>query len=411
MSSSNCNNCQQTSLHIDAVPLYRNHQPEEKKGPCKDLIPDPDFKLSLEDHPDMYDGVPDEVVPPSNPMCDITVDAKKAQAFIVMASQSPELEEIRAYGFDDGLVTIEDDLVFSGICEEEVEVEVETPCCAGDDIVPTCLNPQAETSLRSVGSNLEMKWMDALPVRAMTLLGRVGKKLAKLQGEGWLYLNDRGEVSASRRIPLKVTKLWHKFFASSSGKPFVGPPMAAPYLTVTDLDGNVYVVKGLPDRDSVMQWNHQTGMWENQSLSELPWCVSQHLQSGSELELVGFSPVPVGQDISTIRCPKRLEGQGMIYFEQIPSGDDYECECAPTPTTTTVAKFLPNPSACDPDKPPILAFVDGRPQWVEAGTLSCLTGPAGPQGEPGVGEKGEQGIQGATGVTNYQNACGNNPCA
>lgn len=247
----------------------------------------------------------------------------------------------------------------------------------------------------------------------MVLLGRVGRYLSRLIGEGVLWLGCNGMVKAVKDVPLRVSHLWHQWFKPTpTAAPIIGQPMPFPYQVITDLDGNPYVIQGLAGEDSITIWDHVAQQFFQKPVTDFPVCVREKLGFSPTLELVGFDPLSPFGSPSDLRCLKRLEGDGMIWFRKIPTAPSPVCDCGTCDPTgqsqgfTTIAEFIPNPpvGCSPPDCPPILAFTASGPRWVNPADIECLRGAP---GTPGI--NGADGQDGEPVTIATYNACTNCP--
>lgn len=322
----------------------------------------------------------------------------------VAPSQAFDVTHIRSPEFKTQLVPVADATVVKNLCGSEEKQQHSTECQSCGDNHPegNCLNTKALGGTDPEGYDLGLCWVDAIKVECITLLGRVGKKLAALKGEGALWLKPDGTVCAMDTLPLKVSYLWHKWFKPTpSSSPVIGQPMPFPYQVVADLDGNAHVIQGLAEEDSITVWDFEDQLFYQKPVTDFPVCVRERLEYSPRLELVGFEPLGVGDDPDMLRCLKRIEGEGILVFKQVETSPTPVCDCdecgsmGQVKTTTTVAEFLPNPEPCDVDCPQILAYVNGEPQWIDAAGIDCLKGDKGDDGVDGQdGNDGQDGQDG-----------------
>jgi len=321
----------------------------------------------------------------------------------ITPSEAPTVDVLRSQDFKSSLVEIESANIIKGFCKEvkpkcgcdPVKPEPECPSCHPEKVEETCINHKATPITEATGKELDFSWKNAVEVKCATLLMRCGNRLAKLSGCGALWL-EKGKVCVRKNIPLKVSTLWHKWFLPTpNSSPIIGQPMPFPYQVVTDIDGNPHVIQGLADEDSITVWDHTDGHFYQKPVTDFPLCVRQKLQSANRLELVGFEPLGIGDDPSLLRCLKKIQGEGILTFKTIQTTPSDICECDSCESTgqqmdtTTVAEFIPNPTAeCTDGCPWLLGFDanTGTHQYYDASQVECLKGK---QGESIKGDKGD----------------------
>ena len=345
----------------------------------------------------------------------IVISGKAPKTYREMAiapSASPQIGSVKHFDLSYSLIEIEAAKVVKGFCKDlEVDPKPECPDCNQEPTSNKCLNPQALQTIESQGCQIDCCLMDAGPSNEMMLIGRVGKLVKKLIGEGVLWLGPNGMVKAMKNVPLHVGQLWHQWYKPSpSSAPIIGQPMPFPYQVISDIDGNAYGIQGLQNEDSVTIWNHEDQQFEQSPVTGFPICVRKKIPSAIALELVGFSPLSPFGNADDLRCLQRLEGDGMIHFRKVPTVPTTMCECDSCDTQgqvqqfTTVAEFIPNPQMdCATDQcPMIMAFVNGSPRWVNVKTIECLRGLTGETGKDGT-----NGIDGEPVTITTYNACTN----
>ena len=284
------------------------------------------------------------------PMVNVkTLGEVKSLNVVLPPSEAPDITVIRDASFKDTLVEVDAAVAVKEHCEPAPE-ETKTPCSPAP-IEAACLNSKTIHSTKTQGSDLPHIWTDAVESEEITILGRVGRKLAKLVGEGVLMLDCKGKVRAVRDVPLRVTHLWHKWIRPTpTSAPVIGQPMPFSYQIIADLDGNPYPIRGLAEEDSITVWSHEEQQFDQRPVSDFPTCVREQLQPTNRLELVGFDPVMEGGDSEMLRCLKKIDGEGVIVFKKVPTSpvDICDCgDCAPTGQVqqfTTVAEFVPKPN-------------------------------------------------------------------
>jgi hypothetical protein len=327
---------------------------------------------------------------------------------------APDILEVRDQTFKDTLVEIEAAAVVQGFCEDKPLVPEDCPNCDCNTFVEEkCVNHHASHAHKSEGCPLEFKWLDALESKCMTLLGRNGRTLSRLVGEGFLKLDCDGLVCATKDIPLRVSKLWHQWFKPTpTSAPIIGQPMPFSYQVITDIDGDPYVIRGLANEDSITVWKHGTQQFEQTPITDFPLCTRRITPAANRLELVGFEPLGISDDPSLLRCLKRIQGDGMLRFRSIETTPTQFCQCSDcsefgqTEQYTTIAEFVPYPAEdCTQGCPWVWGYVNGLAQWVNPIEFDCFKGA---KGDPGVaGAKGATGDNGF--VTTYNDCCTNGP--
>lgn len=329
----------------------------------------------------------------------------------ILPEESPPVEVLRSQTFFDSLVEVEAAAVVAGFtppaggfssaqsCLDKIKEECES--CKEDKPEYRCKNPHAKHSTHDKGFELPFQYLNAKPTLKMVVLGRVGRCLARLFGEGALWQNADGTVELRKWLPLRAQHLFHQWYQPTpSSRPIIGPPLPFSYQFVSDLDGNAFLQKGLAGEDSITVWSHDAEQFEQRPVTGFPICVRKKVEAAPAVELVGFEPLGQFDDPETLRCLKKISGEGIIHFRTVPAPAEPVCSCdtcEPTGSvadTTTVAEFIPNPpDSCQTEACPwILAFVDGRPQWVNPATIACLRGEPGLDGDPGTdGQDGQDG--------------------
>lgn len=353
--------------------------------------------------------------PRVKPDVTVSIGPKKFADIAIEPEDAPDIHVIRDKSFKTSLVEIEAANVVKGFCKEEevIEVEEECPDCENEKAQEQCVNPKAEKVSGTDGKELDFTWKNAVEVKCAVLLAICGNKLAKLTGEGALWL-EKGKVCARKDIPLKISKLWHKWYLPTpNSSPLMGQPMPFPYLVVSDLVGNGFGIKGLADEDSVTVWDFEEQHFYQKPLTDFPPCVRRKLAYSNRLELMGVEPLGVSDDPSLLRCLKRIDGQGILVLKQEQTAPSEVCECGDceiddtgcvVPDVTSVAQFVPNPtgetvSGC----PWLLGFnSSGEHQWIDPSSIDCIKGEK--------GEKGDQGIQGTQGTQGEQGVVGSGCC-
>ena len=122
----------------------------------------------------------------------------------------------------------------------------------------------------SDGTTLDTTWLDSCCAKSgVTLLGRIGNKLTRLIGTGYLKI-DSGKVSVSSSIPLKITTMWHRWWRpAGSSAPVLGEPLDAPFMVVGDNYRNMHAIRGLTGKDSIILWDSTNKAYIQISLEDL----------------------------------------------------------------------------------------------------------------------------------------------
>ena len=208
----------------------------------------------------------------------------------------------------------------------------------------TC--PSDDESLRadtSEGTTLANSWSDAqCHVENLTILARVGQKLARFTGTGFIAL-DSGIARVVNSVPLKLQNLWHKWWKpTATSRPILGEPLPYPMMAVGDDKGNIHAIQGPTAEDATPYWDSAAEQFTQRPISENRLPRKGVVTSVADLELVGYVPISDGQPVDTVRDMKALAGAGLMYLETTVTVDD-GCECAPNNGVASVAKTLPLP--------------------------------------------------------------------
>lgn len=195
----------------------------------------------------------------------------------------------------------------------------------------------------SDGSTLASSWLDACCHNEnVTLLARVGSKLARFTGDGFLSFVS-GKASLVSAIPLKLVHIWHRWWKpTQASPPILGEPLDFTYQAVGDDDGNLHAIKGMADEDSQTVWKSAEKVFRQTPQSEIKHPLKGLLPRVEELELIGYAPIPDDGAITAIRQLSSLAGAGILIVEQqdtVASPDD-PCD----DSKASVAKFLPFPT-------------------------------------------------------------------
>lgn len=199
----------------------------------------------------------------------------------------------------------------------------------------------------SLGSDVPSNFLDTQCANSgITLLARIGNKLSRFTGSGFLKL-EKGKASVVCNIPLMLTTLWHEYGKISFTRgPVPGNPLPFKYLPVGDAKGNVHAIKGVSDEDCSLTWKSADGAFEIKPTSENEKTHKGLLPRRTTLELVGYAPIPDGGNPDQVRPLSSLQGSGIIVVDSIATVDsDCNCPgCDPSPAFASVARFLPNPT-------------------------------------------------------------------
>jgi hypothetical protein len=241
---------------------------------------------------------------------------------------------------------------------------------------PVCSDPNAIRSTASCGFTLPTGYTDAINDNSnsgVTLLGRIGSKLAKLSGNGFIQVVN-GLAFVVSSVRLRVTDLWHEWWrpAGINTRPVIGTPYDFPYQVIADSDGVLHAIKGLSGEgithDSIQVWDLSAGAWVTRQVADFPILKRGLLPTLTELELVGFAPIATSGSSDDVRQLSRLQGSGILIIEQQATIDSScACEgCTPVPAVSSVARFLANPTE-DGTYSLKVVVTDGEAvhQWVE----------------------------------------------
>ncbi len=241
---------------------------------------------------------------------------------------------------------------------------------------PVCSDPNALRSKGSCGFTLPTGYTDAINDNngtGITLLGRIGSKLAKFSGTGFIQIVD-GLAYLVSSVRLKVTDIWHEWWqpAGINRRPALGVPFPFPYQVIADTEGVLHAIKGLSGdgvtHDSLQMWDLSAGQWVTRQVADFPLLQRGLLPTLTQLELVGFAPIATSGSSDDVRQLSRLQGSGILVIEQQPTIDSScACEgCTPVPAVASVARFLANPTD-DGTYSLKVVVTDGEAvhQWVE----------------------------------------------
>lgn len=200
----------------------------------------------------------------------------------------------------------------------------------------------------SDGTTLASSWLDACCYNEnVTLLARVGDKLARFSGSGFLsFLN--GKASLVQNMPLKLVSIWHRWWKpTQASPPILGEPLDFTYLAVGNESGDLLAQKGISDEDSEVVWKSAEKVFRPTAQSEVKRPLKGLLPRLAELELVGYAPIPSNGAITDIRQLSSLAGAGILYAEQEATVADPDAPC--DSSLATMVKFLamPVPAAAE----------------------------------------------------------------
>ena len=194
----------------------------------------------------------------------------------------------------------------------------------------TCCDDQtALPSSPTDGSDISSWATDAACYNEnVVLLGRVGNRLARLVGSGFIAITN-GYASIVQSVPLKVRDLWHRWWKSSpTATPVLGAPQNFPYQVIADSYGELHAIKG-GEYDSVKVWDASEGVFVDTELTDLPKCQKGVINRAPVLELVGYEPIPEQGSETAERCLKGLTGSGLVIASErdtvasaCPQGDE-----------------------------------------------------------------------------------------
>ena len=243
-----------------------------------------------------------------------------------------------------------------------------TPASVAGSPVSRCADSNALRSTASCGYTLPNGFTDAIADRngeGVTLLGRIGAKLAKITGSGFLRIVD-GKAFIVSAVPIKLATLWHQWWkpAGINQRPVLGNPLPFTHAVIADEDGNLHAIKGA-DEDASPVWNAESELWQIKSEADRAYPKRGHLGRAASLELIGIEAIPVSGTGAEIRNFKTLAGTGMIVVEQSPTTPS-SCDCPgcePEAAVSSVARFLPFPTG---DATWTLKWnAEDGPHWVE----------------------------------------------
>lgn len=224
-----------------------------------------------------------------------------------------------------------------------------TPASVTGTPVARCADSNALRSSASCGYTLPNGFTDPINDRngeGVTLLGRIGAKLAKLAGSGFIRIVD-GKAFIVASVPIKLSTLWHQWWkpAGINARPALGDPLPFHHAVIADSEGNLHGIKGGTE-DASAVWSAEREQWEIKAEADRTLCKRGHLERAASLELVGLEAIPALGTGTEIRDLKTLAGSGIIVVEQVATtASSCDCPgCEPVPAVSSVASFLPFPT-------------------------------------------------------------------
>lgn len=223
--------------------------------------------------------------------------------------------------------------------------------CPTDGSVQEAECPSTIQSSSGPGAVLGANLTDARCVmegEGVTLLARVANRLVRFIGNGFLVARS-GQFYLVNSIPLVVTALWNKYWRPDPAMgPVLGDPKDFPYGVIADKNGNLYGIKGHPNKNTLHVWSFERSQWENLSPDQFPIEVSRAIAQSAGIELIGFNPVSVVGNPANVRVLKALSGHGIVYLERTATASVGEC---PGADITYVAKVLAFPEVVSSSGP------------------------------------------------------------
>lgn len=219
--------------------------------------------------------------------------------------------------------------------------------CALAKTVTVCKScPSDDECLRSDqsdGTTLTSSWTDAgCYSEGVTILGRVGSKLARFAGTGFIAL-ESGVAKVVSSVPIKLATIWHRWWKpTATSAPILGEPLAYPYLAIADTEGNLHAIKGPADEDAVPHWDSTTKEFTQKPVSEIELDRKGAILRANNLELVGYAPIAEGGEVDAVRPMRALNGKGLVVLTEAATVDG-TCECAPGAGTASKASTLALP--------------------------------------------------------------------
>lgn len=275
---------------------------------------------------------------------------------------------------------------------------VACPTVCGPTANAECVDPNLLSQNSATGKDLDTTWTNAVSADSMTLLGRWQRKLAKLRGTGWLWVENSVAFVRST-IPLSIKKVWATWVRPTpKSLPIPGDPPPISFLAGVDADETPYAIAGKKDVDSLPIWNHTTKKWEIKGTTSFPLCHEGPLPSSNELEILGLvKQNPDNADYETeVRCVHKLCGTGLLVMDEVLApGDCSDC-AGPAECASTTAHLLPYPTIDEENPDRIWGFkytLEDGLRWVQI--IQGSVGTAGRDGTNGRdGRDGRDGLDG-----------------
>lgn len=229
-------------------------------------------------------------------------------------------------------------------------------------VTTCCDDPAALPSTPTDGSDISSWATDAACYDSnVVLLGRVGNRLARLVGSGFIAITN-GYASVVRSVPLQLRNLWHRWWKSSpTANPVVGEPLDFPYLVIAGPNGTLHAIKGNGAEDSVKVWDQSANSYVDTPLSELAKCYKGVLPRASVIELVGYAPIAENGSETAVRCLSGLTGGGLVIASE---RNTVAAVCAQAEEKVTVMTILAPPSL-DDNVAYVLKCTNGVIEWVD----------------------------------------------
>jgi hypothetical protein len=243
-----------------------------------------------------------------------------------------------------------------------------TPASVTGSPVSRCADSNALRSSASCGYTLPNGFTDPIADRnneGVTLLGRIGAKLAKLTGSGFIKIVE-GKAFIVSSVPIKISTLWHQWWKPTgiNARPALGAPLPFHHAVIADSVGNLHGIKGGAE-DAGQVWNSEMQQWEVRAEADRAFAKRGHLERAASLELVGLEAIAVSGTGAEVRNFKTLAGSGLIVVEQTSTtASSCDCPgCEPVPAMSSIARFVPFPSG---DATWTLKWdAESGPHWVE----------------------------------------------
>lgn len=240
--------------------------------------------------------------------------------------------------------------------EEQLSYFQSAPSLVGNKTSDDCL---VEVAQNSPGHTLPEEYEDSvLCDENVTLLGRIGRKLAAFKGTGYVQV-ENGKAKLVDSFPVKVRQLWH-FFNRVAGRTVLGDPKPSPFIAVVNEAREVSAMAGLESGVSQLVHDPEKGGWGVQSSAKVPKQHFGKLEEAASIQLTGYVPQnPLVSD-QTIRELKVLGGQGIPILKQIPAPPTTVPEGCPSSSCETnlqtVVELIPFPDPLDPCSPDVECF-------------------------------------------------------